>query len=428
MKRIGSFIVQHPLICIGIVVQILFYLSAWQMKWFNYFFSGSPLHLCCRGLDFYQVPNGAYSFFHGGDLTGDPANHDPIYGVGFPSNPNVYHPLFTVLLGGFLILFPPATSFYVWMLLKLLITIPVLLYFYKNFKESRYLDLAIFLTLINSTQYLEIEISQFQFALNMFLFIMLINIAKQREGIWNGICYFGTMLVKPVGFLWLPLLLFKRQYKTLIIGVGLFVLTTGLFMINNAGGYFVQNLVDHFLYPYKSGPIQIITLDALLRYTFHPPEILLSALKIAFLGFVVFLSAFKKIHLVTGLYLYVIYYLLFYDYVFEYHYTTLIPLLAVGLVSQPEFQTLAARICIVWISLPNVFFILHLTHFAMVVDPFLGPDPTPLGWQLIVLSRIIPILGLTAVIVLMYARPIYEDLKIFVGIMRRVNRKFGIFG
>ncbi|GAC1366555.1 MAG: hypothetical protein NVSMB44_30490 [Ktedonobacteraceae bacterium] len=379
-------------------------------------------------MDFYQVPNGAYAFLHGGKLDGTPMPGQHIFGVGFPINPNVYHPLFTLLLGRFLIVFTPYASFYVWMLMKLLITIPVLFYFYKKFKGSRYLDLAIFLTLINSTQYLEIEISQFQFVLNMFLFIMLINFTEYGDSIWNGICYFGTLLVKPVGFLWIPVLLFKQQYKTLIVGVGLFGVATGIFMINNVGGYFVNNLVAHFLYPFKSGPIQIITLDALLRYTFHPPELLLSVLKISFLALIIFMSAFKRIHFVTGVYLAVVYYLLFYDYVFEYHYTTLIPILAVGLVTRPEFQTLAAKICIIWISLPNIFFILHYFHFAMIVDPFLGPDPTPLGWQLIVVSRILPILILTGIIVWTYVRPIYADTKSFIAEFKKMNKELAIFG
>jgi len=428
MKRLILFVKHHPLICLGAIIHVLFYISAWQTKWFNYFFSGSPLHLCCRGLDFYQVPNGAYAFLHGGSLDGTLAAGGQIFGVGFPTQPNVYHPIFTLLLGGFLILFTPYASFYVWMLMKLLITVVVLFYFYRRFKGSKYLDLALFLTLISSTQYLEIEISQFQFALNIFLFIMLMNFVEHGDSVWNGVCYFGTLLVKPIGFLWIPVLFFKQQYKTLLIGLGLFVLTTGLFMINHVGDYFVNNLVAHFLYPYQSGPIQIITLDALLRYTFKPPEIVLSALKISFFGLVVFLSAFKKIHLVTGLYLSVAYYLLFYDFVFEYHYTTLIPILAVGLVTRPEFQTLPARICIFWFSLPNVFFILHYFHFAVVFDPFLGPDPTPLGWQLIVLSRVLPVLFLTGVIVHMYAQPIYLDVKALVGAFKKMNKELEIFG
>ncbi len=428
MGKIGLFIKQYILICIGAVINVLFYISAWQAKWFNYFFSGSPLHLCCRGLDFYQVPNGAYAFLHGGSLDGTPVHGGQIFGVGFPTQPNVYHPVFTLLLGGFLTLFTPTASFYVWMLMKLLITIPVLFYFYRKFKGSKYLNLAVFLTLISSTQYLEIEISQFQFALNMFLFIMLINFVEYGDSIWNGICYFGTLLVKPVGFLWIPVLLFKRQYKTLLIGLVLFAVTTGLFMINNVGEYFVNNLIGHFLYPYHSDTIQIITLDALLRYTFKPPEFLLSLLKISFFALVIFLSAFKKIHLVTGLYLSVAYYLLFYDFVFEYHYTTLIPILAVGLVTRPEFQTMAARVCIVLFSLPNVFFILHYFHFAIVVDPFLGPDPTELGWQLIVLSRILPVLFLTGIIVWMYARPIYSDIKAFIKAFKTMNKELEIFG
>src|SRR5438094_8444631 len=105
MQRRLSPIPKYALLGIGLLIHIAFFISACRTKWFNYFFSGSSLHLCCRGLDFYSVPNGAYSFWYGGPLsvTDQTARH--LYGVGFPAvNPNINHPVLTLTVGSFLIL------------------------------------------------------------------------------------------------------------------------------------------------------------------------------------------------------------------------------------------------------------------------------------------------------------------------------------
>ena len=119
IKKWVAGIANHKLIYIGLLINILFYISASQTKWFDYFFSGSALHLCCKGLDFYQIPNGAYAYLHGGSLSGVVPHGVKAYWIGHPlNNYNVYHPLFTLILGGFLILFEPTKSFYIWMFLK----------------------------------------------------------------------------------------------------------------------------------------------------------------------------------------------------------------------------------------------------------------------------------------------------------------------
>ena len=121
-------------------------------------------------------------------------------------------------------------------------------------------------------------------------------------------------------------------------------------------------LWGNFFTPNSSGPIQIFTLDALLRYSTPLPKSALTAIKLGSLVLVIILSAFKRISLQTGIFLAIAYYLLFYDMTFEYHYTTFIPILAVCLVTRPEFQQLSSRICITLISLPNLLFILHLLY------------------------------------------------------------------
>jgi hypothetical protein len=441
MQKRLSLISKYALLGIGLLIHIAFFISASWTKWFNYFFSGSSLHLCCKGLDFYQVPNGAYSFWHGGSLSVTQDTTKFLYGIGFPAvNPNVYHPLLTVLLGSFLILFSPATSFYVWMFLKLLVNLVVLTYFFISFRESKYIYLATFLSLINSTQYLEIEISQFQFVLNIMLFLMLIVLAKNEKSPLSGLFYFLTLIAKPIGLLWIPIMFFKRQWKMLLIGLGLFLFATSIFLYNHSGDYYVQNLWGNFFTPNTSGPVQIFTLDALLRYSTPLPDSALTAIKLSCLVLLIILSAFKRISLQTGIFLAIAYYLSFYDLTFEYHYSTLIPILAVCLVTRPEFQRLSSRICITIISLPNILFLLHLLyswHFklgpfdatqTMTMDPYLGPDPTLLGWQLCVLSRIIPVIALTFCVVQPFVIPIVKDTLTFMKIIRKVNQELEVFG
>jgi hypothetical protein len=441
MRKKLSLISRYVLLGIGLLIHIAFFISASGTKWFNYFFSGSSLHLCCRGMDFYQIPNGAYSYWHGGSLSVTQGTTHYLYGVGFPAvNFNVYHPALTLLLGSFLILFSPAASFYVWMFIKLFVNLALLTYFYISFRQSKYIYLATFLSLINSTQYLEIEISQFQFVLNTALFLMLIALAKNEKSPLGGLFYFLTLISKPIGLLWIPVMFFKRQWKMLLIGLGLFLFTTSTFLYNHSGDYYVNNLWGNFFTPNMAGPIQIFTLDALLRYSTPLPDSALTVIKLSCLALVIILSAFKRISLQTGIFLAIAYYLLFYDMTFEYHYTTLIPILAICLVTCPEFQHLSSRICITLISLPNVLFLLHLLyswHFklgpfdatqTMTMDPYLGPDPTVLGWQLCVLSRIIPVILLVVCVVKPFVIPIAKDTFACIRTVRKVNQELEIFG
>jgi hypothetical protein len=258
------------------------------------------------------------------------------------------------------------------------------------------------------------------------LFLMLIALAKNEKSRLGGVLYFLTLISKPIGLLWIPVMFFKRQWKMLLIGLGLFLFTTCAFLYNHLGDYYVENLWGNFFTPNKAGPIQIFTLDALLRYSTPLPDSALTAIKLSCLVLVIILSSCKRVSLQTGIFLAIAYYLSFYDMTFEYHYTTLIPILAICLVTRPEFQQLSSRICITLISLPNVLFLLHLLyswHFkfgpfdatqTMTMDPFLGPDPTVLGWQLCVLSRIIPVIGLTICVVKPLVIPIAKDTFAFI--------------
>ena len=101
---------------------------------------------------------------------------------------------------------------------------------------------------------------------------------------------------------------------------------------------------------------------------------------------------------------------------------------AVCLVSCTDFQTKAARILITILSLPGVFFILHFFHVGFVQDQLLGPDPTYLGWQLMVLSKIIPLILLTVLVLWSDILLACRDLRRFYKVMRQVNKELEVFG
>src|SRR4051812_22890395 len=101
MNKLIPFFIKHRLLLLGIIINLSFYFSAIWPHWYDYFFFGSSIHHCCQGLDFYQIPNGAFAFFNGGDLTGRMPHGLMPFSKEIFSNTNVYHPLLTILLGAF---------------------------------------------------------------------------------------------------------------------------------------------------------------------------------------------------------------------------------------------------------------------------------------------------------------------------------------
>lgn len=428
MQKVYVHLVKYRLAYLGLAILLTFYVAAAHTTVFNGFFSGDASHHCCKGMDFYQVPNGAYAFWHGGSLDGRPLPGELVYAQGYFVNDNVYHPIFTLTLGSWLMQFNPEQAFSAWILLKLGITLVATAYFLWSFRESKYIGFAVFILCANCTQYLEIAIGQFQAALNVFLLLLLVNLAKQRSKVWGGVLYCLTLLTKPIGFLWLWVLLCKRHFKVALIGGIAFVLCTGAFVINGSGNYYLANLTAHFLYPSEAGPNQIITLLALLRYTTHWPDIVLKGIQDIVLICVLFFSSCKRVHISKGIFLAVVYYLFFYDFVFEYHYTTLAPVIAVCIVCCPEFQTWLARCFALLTCLPSAFVLLSFWHVNVTFDSFYGANPGTLAWQWMVASKVVPVLLLTASVLAPDVVPIYRQVKAFWLALRRTNREMEVFG
>lgn len=401
-KEFVKYILGSKLTLLGIAIYLLFNISALLPNHFmDYFFFGSSVHYCCQGLDFYQIPNGAYAFLHGGDLTGNLPIGINSYANGYLVDSNVYHPLTTVLVGTFFLLFSPNTSFHLFIIIKVILNFLILFYLYINFKGNKYLELAFFFFLINFPQYNDIRISQYQFLLNSAFLLVLIILAKHKSGVEGGISYFLTLLIKPVGLIWAPVLLIRKKFKTVIVGLGLFAISTETFNLLGVGKYYTSNLLYQLFHSSFSWSIDYMSLDALLRKTLGLTPDDIKLIKFVSLGGVYFLSFIKKIDLMTLFFLLTVYFLFFYGNIFEYHYSILAPVLAICLLTNKEFQTKLSKILITLISFPTVFFLMRIFNIQLNFQTVYGPNPTTLGWGMVSFFQILPIALLVIYILFM---------------------------
>lgn len=406
-----KYVLKSKLILLGLLVYFIFNISALSNHFMDFFFFDSSVHHCCTGLDFYQVPNGAYAFIKGGKLTGELPEGITQYSADYLSNSNVYHPLTTIVLGSFFILFDPTISIQLWILLKIFITFAVLFYIFKNFHGNKLLNFALFIFLINFSQYNDIKISQYQFLFNIFLILLLINLIKNKNSFEGGALYFLTLLIKPVSLLWAPVFIIIRKWAIVISGLLIYFISTFTFKLLGVGDYYIDNLIYHLRTPIEAKGIDFMSLDALLRSTlnFSPENV--KIIKYIMLGIIYLLSFDKKISIIKIIYLLIIYFLFFYDLLFQYHYSVLGPMLCICLLVLPEFQNKLARLLILIINLPTIFFVFKGLNIGVTNNPILGTDPTIPTWQVVSFFQILPIIILTAIVLIPDIKNYFEFIK-----------------
>lgn len=400
IKNFINHILKSKLLILGFVVYFLFNISALTNHWFDFFFFGSSVHHCCQGLDFYQIPNAAYALFHGGDLSGKLPEGILQYSQNYVSNYNVYHPLLTITLGSFFILFDPDNSIRLWTFIKMFITLGAVFYIYKNFTQNKYLNLAIFLFLINFSQYNDIKISQYQFVFNIFLLFFLTNLAKNKNKVVTGTLFFFTLIAKPISLLWIPALLIKKKFSVLVLGFSIFAISTLTFNFLGVGQYFTDNVFYHMFHPMQTKNIDFMSLEAILRNSFGFSIELIKIIKLSILALIYFLALSKKTNIIKVIFLLILYFLFFYDLIFQYHFSVLGPLLSVCLLVLPEFQSKISRILIIIVNLPNTFFIFRILNIGIVKNPILGTDPTFKTQQIVSFFQILPILFLIIIVLI----------------------------
>jgi hypothetical protein len=428
VKNLYMHLKKYFLIYLGLLIYLLFFISVGWTGWFDVFFSGPALHVGAKGIDFYQVPNGAWAFWHGGSLAGDPLADGSQYAPQGSANPNVYHPLFTLTLGSLLALFDPVKSPYIWLWVKLNLSLLAIAYFFWVFRTSKYSGFAVFILLTNFSVYLELAAWQFHLLLNMFLLLFLITLVKRKSALSSGFWYCLGMLVKPVGLLFVPLLLFKGRWKSVSLGIGLFALCTVPFLFGGTGTYYTHNLLGNLSSSGTFGPNQIITFLALLHYTTQWPEVVYQAIKYGSLFLVVFLSALRRIHITKAVFLYIAYYLCFYQQVYEYQWSSLVYVLAACVVTCPEFQTKLSRFCILLTCLPSCFILLNYLHIDIEDLGDLGLAPGETAWKWMVVSKLIPLFLLLISVLATDFKPTCKQIKAFRTALHKINDRVDLFG
>ena len=379
-KRTNLFIIA------GITVYLLFILSSLYGHGLDVFFlKGDQVHDGYK-VDFFQVPGAFTRFTNGGPLGGAPSS---------PDIPNVYHPVFTIFVGLILAPFAGQAAYMVWTFAHVVIWILTGWYVYKTFHDHKLVGLALLFFFGLFPHYLEIRNGQYHFLLNSLITVLLVlSGKKQAHKIVERIVYTTTLFIKPVTLLWAFAYVQSGRKQTAIIGTCFFGLITAVFVVasflrnQDMGLYYVVNLLAH-THPTGSTFPQIFTLDALAREMFgHAYNTLLVKVPIG-ISIIVW-AHIRRPSLFTQLFIWTAFYLLFYDLVFEYHYTTLAPFFTIGVLTQQFFRKPVALILMATYLLPTPYLYMKLFGIGTVNETV-----TMAGWTALVLWRTLPLVVLS---------------------------------
>src|SRR6266404_6355223 len=120
------------------------------------FFPPALLHNGDRGVDFYEVPRGAYTLLRGGTISGDDQRTG--WAPGRPSNPNGYPPVFTLALGVPLQMFSPAWAERIWLLAKVASLAALALYAARRFAGATHVGFALIVLCCSPVVFYDIQI------------------------------------------------------------------------------------------------------------------------------------------------------------------------------------------------------------------------------------------------------------------------------
>jgi len=341
---------------IAVVIHLLYYVSAHFTGWLNIFFENTT-----RGQDFFQIPNAAFSFIRGGSLQGElPPGVKP-YTSCCAVNRNVYHPLFTLLIGIPLQLFSPWISFGIWATAHFIFSLITVYYLRRRFSDHKHLYLSLALYLLGSYHYYEIRGAQYHFLLTFFTLLMVYELAINKDNKKAGIYYFFTLLVKPVGLLWVVPLIIYRQFKTLAVGLGLYLLVSLPLILIPKGKYFFINLLG-----FIKTDLPFYNLIA-IKHFLPIPVNFFNLMKVCLVVFLILYQIFRKPPLYYIIFLWISFQLLFYSFTFEYHYTILSVFIAIGILLNYLSLSGIEIIPIIFLTLPTPIILLRLFFKAPLI-------------------------------------------------------------
>jgi hypothetical protein len=311
------------------------------------------------GQDFFQIPNAARSFLQGGNLQGVLKN-----GLSNPFidccgvNVNVYHPFFTLLIGVPLQLFSPWVAYYIWEAIHVLVTIILVAFICTHFRNNKYLYLGLSFFLLFAFHYYEIRNAQFHFLFNFLSFLLIYRSIKNGDSFATGVLLFLSLLVKPIGLLWIAPLLIYRHFKTVLAGLLLFLTVSVPFYLSSIGKYYFSN----FYYVSTTS----IPSDNLLNFVWFFPQhqpIIEFVIKISMYAtflFFLYIQLHKKPSLFIMFFLWHSFQLFFYNLVFHYQFTILGLLFCLGILLGEFKINKKELIPMIFLTIPSPFFLYNL--------------------------------------------------------------------
>lgn len=348
---------QKIIFIISIFIHFFYYISAYFTHTLDIFFEHFTM-----GQDFFQIPNAAYSFLRGGTLTGSPPLGLSAYTNCCGVNSNVYHPLFTLLIGLPLQLLEPWRAFAAWGFLHFGASVFIVYFFWKRFKNHKYIYLALSFYLLNSYHYYEIQHAQYHFLLSFLTIIFIYEITTQTDTKKASLWYFLSLLVKPIGLLWaIPLLIYKK-YMVLFWGVGLYVLFSLPFILLPFGRYFFSNIYSVMgqIFPtynlYSLIHVVPIPIDYIKLFSYFS------------LFCIITICYFKKPPIFTLIFALTSYQLTFYPLTFHYQYSMLAGLFMLGVIFG-MIKNVLGYIAIIFLTIPTPIVFFHLAGYPPNLAP-----------------------------------------------------------
>jgi len=361
------------------------------------FYPAGFIHNGYRGLDFYQVPQGARALLYGETISGTTLLPEQSFTGTRVTNPNVYHPFATIVLGTPLQLFHPDTAEALWHLFKLVSSLGVVLYLLRQYRESRYRVFASCLFFLNMSHFNEIQILQYQSLANVALLLFL-HFAEKDRRIPAMVTIAGSLIVKPF-FLFGPLIFAvqKRDWRWMTCTGALLAFLTLPFFFHSSASFFFENLWNRAHGKIPAQP-DLISLQSAL-YMYGASQELLRWIQWALIIALVILATDRRYSIPT-LTLFALFIWLSFDrLIYEYHFSSLAYVMFFGVLTQKSWQRRKVLLLACLTTLPTLYLPLHI--FGLV--EYSHPLSLPL-WGAVVLARYVPFATLLAVLILNESR------------------------
>lgn len=352
------------LLLAALAIYLSFYLPLGVNSPWSKFFPPGYIHHGYRGLDFYQLPEGARSLLNGKSISGEDLGASLSFTEGEVTNRNVYHPALTLSLGAFVQLFEKKKAEFVWHTLKLLTSLGVVLYLLRKYRDSRYRLFASCLFFLNLAHFSEIQILQYQSLANVFLLLFLYASSKGKRTL-GVLSMTLSLIVKPFFIIGILIQGARDRDWRFAASVGSWMaLLTLPFLLWEPTRFFFDNLKDRALHSVIPIQPDILSLQSALSM-YGVTEGILKMAQWSSLILLLLLSIDRRSSLPTLTLLALLVWLSFDLLIYEYHFSTIASVLFFGVLTEQSWQRKPALVLSALATLPSPYFLLRALEVGM---------------------------------------------------------------